>query len=79
MRNISANIATTTRIFLVLSRSLSHQPMMKNSTTETMMSIICLNISAGAEVATTDRPRVVRKKASISTSKPLRRMLRMAK
>ena len=53
--------------------------MMKNSTTETMMSIICLNISAGAEVATTDRPRVVRKKASISTSKPLRRMLRMAK
>jgi hypothetical protein len=35
--------------------------MMKNSTTPAIMRTICLNISAGAEVATTERPRVVRK------------------
>ena len=43
------------------------------------MIIIWRNISDGTEVAMTDRPMVERKNAMVSTSKPVRLMLRMAK
>ena len=73
------NIASGRRMVFVLSRSRSHQPRTKNATTPAKTIIICLNISSGTDEAMIERPIDERKNASVSTSKPVRRMLRMAK
>ena len=72
-------IASGRRIFFVLSRSRSHQPSTKNEMTPAKTIIICLSISSGTEEAMTESPMEDRKNAMVSTSKPLRLMLRMAK
>ena len=43
------------------------------------MKIVCLNMSSGVPVAQTAVPRVVRKKARVSGSKPVRRTLRVTR
>lgn len=75
----TAPTAAGRRMVFVLSRSRSHAPKRKNETTPAKTIIIWRNISDGTEVAMTERPMVERKNATVSTSKPVRLMLRMAK
>ena len=43
------------------------------------MKMVCRNMSSGVAVAQTAVPSVVRKKASVSGSKPVRRTLRVTR
>ena len=65
------------RNFLARSRSRRDQQRKRNSTMPAPMQTSCLVSSPGASEAMTASPRVQRKKAMVSTSKPVRRRMRI--
>ena len=60
-------------------RSLSHQPRKKNSATPMSRNSTCRNMSSGVLDAATAVPSVLRKKAMVSGSNPVRRTERMTR
>ena len=71
--------AASQRTALTRLRSRSHQPRKKKSATPIIRNSTCRNISSGVLEAQTSMPSVLRKKAIVSGSKPVRRTERITR